>query len=69
MAEVEPLLLHEDLEPLQGPVVGVQQELGEGEELGGSVPAITAVHYHGPSFRLNKSVINTMLLTLLSKLL
>ena len=46
MPEVQPLFLHEDLEALQCPVVGVQQELGEGEELGSPVPAVTAVHNH-----------------------
>ena len=46
MAEVEPLLLHEDLEALDGSVVRVQQELREGEELRRPVPAVTAVNYH-----------------------
>ena len=54
MAKVEPLPLHEDLEALDGSVVRVQQELGEGEKLWRSVPAVTAVNYHWTSLGLEK---------------
>ena len=53
MAKVQPLLLDQDLEALQGPEVGVQEELRQGDQLGGSVPAVAAVDYHGSSLSLN----------------
>ena len=54
MAEVEPLLLHEDLESLLSPVVRVQQELGQSQQLRGPVPPVATVNYHGTSLRLRK---------------
>ena len=52
VAEVEPLLLHEDLESLLSPVVRVQQELGQSQQLRGPVPPVATVNYHGTSLRL-----------------
>ena len=53
MAKVQPLLLDQDLEALQGPEVGVQEELRQGNQLGCSVPTVAAVDYHGSSLSLN----------------
>jgi hypothetical protein len=44
--EARPLLLDEDLEAGEGAVVGVQQQHGQGGELGCPVPPVAAVDYH-----------------------
>ena len=46
VAKVEPVLLHEGLVALDGAVVGVEDELGEGAGLTGPVPAVWAVDHH-----------------------
>ena len=51
VSEVEPVLLYERLEALDGSVVGVDQQLGEGAGLAGAVPAVRAVHHHAHSAR------------------
>lgn len=39
---------------LDGPVVGVEHELGEGHDLRGAVPAVRAVHQHWPPFQVHR---------------
>ena len=51
VSEVEPVLLYERLEALDGSVVGVDQQLGEGAGLAGAVPTVRAVHHHAHSAR------------------
>ena len=46
VAEPGPLYLYEDLEPGEGPIVGVQQQHGEGGQLGRPVPPVAAVDDH-----------------------
>ena len=43
VAVAQPLLLYEDLEPLQGSVVGVKEEHRERTQLGRPVPSIATV--------------------------
>ena len=44
----EPVLLDEPREPLQRPVLGVQEQLRAAAELRRAVPAVGAVHQHRP---------------------
>ena len=46
VSEVEPVLLYESLEALDGPVVRIQQELCHGAGLTRPVPAIRTVNNH-----------------------
>ena len=46
VAVAQPLLLYEDLEPLQGSVVGVKEEHRERTQLGRPVPSIATVDYN-----------------------
>ena len=46
VAVAQPLLLYEDLEPLQGSVVRVKKEHRERTQLGSSIPPITTVDYN-----------------------
>lgn len=46
MPEVAPLLLHKHGEAVQRAVVRVDQDLRDGRQLSGAVPAIAAVHKH-----------------------
>ena len=43
VTKAQPLLLHQDLEPLEGSVVGVEEEHWKRSQLSCPVPAITAV--------------------------
>ncbi|RNA20019.1 hypothetical protein BpHYR1_010041 [Brachionus plicatilis] len=46
VAELEPVDFDESAEAGDGAVVGVEQQLGQGEDLGRAVPAVRAVHEH-----------------------
>ena len=46
MAAVPPILLEERHEALDGPEVGVEDDLRQRGELGGPVPAVAAVYHH-----------------------
>ena len=49
VTKAQPLLLYQDHEPSEGPVVTVQHQHGQGGQLAGPVPSITAVDNHtGP---------------------
>ena len=45
MSEVQPVLLYEGLVSLDGAVVGVNDQLGQGAGLTGAIPAIRAVNH------------------------
>ena len=47
MSEVQPVLLYEGLVALDGAVVGVNDQLGQGAGLTGPVPAVGAVDNDG----------------------
>jgi hypothetical protein len=46
VTEVPPIFLDEDSETLQGTVIGIDNELRKGTELGSPVPTIAAMDYH-----------------------
>ena len=58
VTKAQPLLLHQDLEPLEGSIIGVEEEHRESCELGSSIPTITAVYNHTRFmiFNLNKNI-------------
>lgn len=58
VTKAQPLLLHQNLEPLEGSVVGVEEEHRESCELGSSIPTITAVYNYTRFmiFNLNKNI-------------
>lgn len=51
VSKAYPLLLHQDFEALNGSVVAVQHEHGQGGELGRAVPAVAAVNQHRAAAR------------------